>query len=86
MGRAYPLLGYLFFLKDMDRFVPVRPSGLDQGLKALGSAHRLYGRCHWANYAEFLEILHEVRHNLEPRVARGSVPIGLRRRSQGVGG
>jgi hypothetical protein len=28
IGRSYPLLGYLWFLKDIDRFTPLRPEGL----------------------------------------------------------
>ena len=27
-GRSYPLIGYLFFLRDIDRFTPLRPKGL----------------------------------------------------------
>jgi hypothetical protein len=34
-GAKYPLLAYLFFLKDMDRFTPIQPTGFDQALRAL---------------------------------------------------
>ena len=35
-GAKYPLLAYLFFLKDMDRFMPIQPTGFDHAFHALG--------------------------------------------------
>ena len=29
-GGRYPLLAYLFFLKDIDRFMPIQPTGFDR--------------------------------------------------------
>ena len=37
LGAKYPLLGYLFFLKDMDRFMPIRPPFSTAPSMTLGS-------------------------------------------------
>lgn len=34
--RKYPLLAYLFFLKDIDRFMPIQPTGFDRAFRELG--------------------------------------------------
>lgn len=36
VGPRYPLLAYLYFLKDMDRFMPIQPTGFDQAFRELG--------------------------------------------------
>ncbi len=60
-GRIYPLLGYLWFLKDAKRFVPVRPRGLQEGLERSGVNLRLVGRCSWENYQELIQALEALR-------------------------
>ncbi|MFN3208931.1 MAG: hypothetical protein ACE369_08020 [Roseovarius sp.] len=65
LGRNYPLLGYIFFLKDIDRFVPVTPSGLQRGLVEIGADLSLIGRASWDNYNAFLLRLGEIAKELE---------------------
>ena len=60
-GRNYPLIGYLFFLRDIDRFTPLRPTGLQAGLVELGIDHKLKQKCSWENYEGFLRIVHGLR-------------------------
>jgi hypothetical protein len=57
-GRTYPLIGYLFFLRDIDRFTPLRPKGLQAGLAELGIDYPLVQQCSWENYEGFLRIVH----------------------------
>lgn len=64
-GRNYPLIGYFFFLKDMDRFTPLRPKGLQAGLAELGIDYPLVQKCGWENYEGFLRIVHGLRPMLE---------------------
>ncbi len=40
-GAKYPLLAYLFFLKDMGRFMPIHPTGFDRVFRALGIDQRI---------------------------------------------
>lgn len=64
LGRSYPLLGYLFFLKDIDRFVPVTPGGLQKGLVEIGADLTLVRRCSWQNYQDLLRKLEAIRAEL----------------------
>ena len=52
-GGKYPLLAYLFFLKDMDRFMPIHPTGFDRAFHALGIGFTTLRRCSWTNYVQF---------------------------------
>ena len=52
-GGKYPLLAYLFFLKDMDRYMPIQPTGFDRAFRALGIEFTTLRQCSWANYARF---------------------------------
>ena len=60
-GAKYPLLAYLFFLKDMDRFMPIQPTGFDRAFHALGIEFTTLRQCSWANYAEFNATLDGLR-------------------------
>ena len=52
-GGKYPLLAYLFFLKDVDRFMPIHPTGFDCAFRALGIEFSTSGQCSWENYEMF---------------------------------
>lgn len=60
----YPLLAYLFFLKDMSRFCPIQPTGFDQAFRALGIDLVTLRHCSWENYQRFNGALSEVREAL----------------------
>lgn len=60
-GAKYPLMAYLFFLKDMDRFMPIQPTGFDRVLAEIGFDFRTLRNCSWSNYAEFNGILDALR-------------------------
>ena len=60
-GAKYPLLAYLFFLKDMDRFMPIQPTGFDRAFHALGIGFTTLRKCSWTNYAEFNATLDGLR-------------------------
>lgn len=57
----YPLLAYLFFLKDMDRFMPIQPTGFDRVFAEMGIPFRTLRSCSWDNYATYNAILDELR-------------------------
>ena len=60
-GTKYPLLAYLFFLKDIDRFMPIQPTGFDRTFRALGIEYSTLRQCSWANYAGFNATLDGLR-------------------------
>jgi len=59
-GAKYPLLAYLFFLKDMDRFMPIQPTGFDRAFRVLGIDFSTLRNCRWANYVTFNETLQQL--------------------------
>jgi hypothetical protein len=63
--RKYPLLAYLFFLKDIDRFMPIQPTGFDRAFRELGIDFVTLRNCSWENYARYNSILGDVRVALE---------------------
>ncbi|MGE3293176.1 MAG: hypothetical protein AB7O95_17530, partial [Geminicoccaceae bacterium] len=64
-GSKYPLLAYLFFLKDIDRFMPIQPTGFDRAFRALGIDFSSLRQCSWANYSAFNETLTALRPLIE---------------------
>ncbi len=60
-GAKYPLMAYLYFLKDIDRFMPIQPTGFDRAFHALGIEFTTLRQCSWANYAEFNSTLDGLR-------------------------
>ncbi len=63
-GR-YPLLAYLFFLKDMDRFMPIQPTGFDRVFAEMGVEFKTLRNCSWENYVSFNAILDRLRRDIE---------------------
>lgn len=56
-GRKYPLIAYLYFLKDMNRFMPIQPTGFDRAFAAMNLEFATRQQCSWENYKAFNEIL-----------------------------
>ena len=48
-GAKYPLVAYLFFLRDLDRFMPIQPTGFDRAFRALGIEFSTLRQCGWEN-------------------------------------
>ena len=67
-GSKYPLLAYLFFLKDMQRFMPIQPTGFDRAFRALGIEFSTLRQCNWENYTSFNTTLDGLR----PLIARSA--------------
>jgi hypothetical protein len=57
----YPLLAYLFFLKDMDRFMPILPSTFDKAFRELNIDLVTQRNCSWENYTRFNAALGHIR-------------------------
>ena len=61
----YPLLAYFYFLKDMDRFMPIQPTGFDRVFRAMGIELTTLRNCNWENYWEFNAVLSDLREVIE---------------------
>ena len=53
---TYPLIAYLFFIKDRDRFLPTSPDTFDAIFKEMGIGFSMSQRCGWENYCNFIAI------------------------------
>lgn len=60
-GQKYPLMAYLYFLKDIDRFMPIQPTGFDRAFRALGIDFATLRQCGWQNYADYNATLDGLR-------------------------
>jgi hypothetical protein len=67
-GRKYPLLAYLFFLKDRSRYLPIAPEYFDHSFNMLGVNFRTSMQCSWDNYVDFIRLVTEARELLAERV------------------
>ena len=65
MGGKYTLIAYLFFLKDMDSYMPIQPTGFDRAFDMMGIEFSTLRKCSWGNYTTYLAILD----NLRPLIA-----------------
>lgn len=74
-GARYPLMAYLFFLKDMDRFMPIQPTGFDRVFAEIGVEFRTLRNCSWSNYAEFNNILNHLRQPITEETGLDSVRL-----------
>jgi hypothetical protein len=63
-GNRYELLGYLFFIADRHRFLPIRTTWFDRFLAELGISVKTRGQCGWNNYELFLASMRDVRSQL----------------------
>lgn len=64
-GGKYSFLAYLYFLKDMNRFAPIKVQKFDAAFRELGIDLKTQGRCSWENYASFNESLAALRPRIE---------------------
>ncbi len=66
-GSRFPILSWTFFLKDMEKYPPVRPKNLKKRLGYLGADTKCMNSCTWENYQRFIGILKEVQELLNER-------------------
>lgn len=65
LGKKYPLIAYLFFIKDSSRFLPIAPNTFDEIFKRLAVDLKTSGQCGWENYSTYLAVIREVRALIE---------------------
>ena len=60
-GKTYPLLAYLFFVKDRSRYLPIAPTFFDRAFELLGADFKTTRRCSWENYSTYIALLGELK-------------------------
>ena len=61
VGGQFDLLGFLFFLKDRNAYLPIRPQVFDLIFNLLSFNSNLAGHCTWEKYQEYNEWIKEIR-------------------------
>jgi hypothetical protein len=61
IGRRYRLIAYLFFLRDMNRYMPIVIGAFEEAFGLLGVPFHARRQCTWENYQEYLAVLSELR-------------------------
>ena len=69
LGKTYPLVGYLLFLKDRSRYLPISPRFFDQAFALLGADFKTSYRCSWENYSTYVSLIGELRNILAESLA-----------------
>ncbi|MCD8120607.1 MAG: HNH endonuclease [Lachnospiraceae bacterium] len=64
-GAKYDTIAYLFFVKNKERYLPIRSSMFDASFQKLGLAFKTSRRCNWDNYTEFIKLVAEVRDEMK---------------------
>ena len=60
-GKQYPLIAYLFFIKDKSKFLPIRPTYFDSTFALLAIDFKTRQKCSWENYQQFIELIEQLR-------------------------
>lgn len=61
-GKKYPLIAYLFFIKDKAQYMPISPNNFDVAFRKLGVQNfKTSYQCSWDNYKKYNKALNEVR-------------------------
>ncbi|MDB6151881.1 MAG: hypothetical protein JWL90_334 [Chthoniobacteraceae bacterium] len=74
-GAHYDLIAYLFFLRDWNKYMPVRPTVFPQAFEIFGVPLTMRSRCSWENYQEYLSRLREVLRHLRELELPGVVSL-----------
>lgn len=59
--RTYPLIAYLFFLKDCSRYLPIAPTFFDRAFELLGVEFKTSHKCSWENYLVYISLIRELK-------------------------
>ena len=57
LGRKYPLLAYLFFIKDRSKYLPIAPTFFDKAFSYLGAEFKTSHLCSWENYSIYVGLI-----------------------------
>ncbi|HMG73244.1 MAG TPA: HNH endonuclease [Pyrinomonadaceae bacterium] len=67
-GRRYPVLSYLFFLKDRSRYMPIAPTFFDKAFEMLGANFVASHKCSWENYSTYNSLLLQTKYLLSEKL------------------
>ena len=60
-GHKYPIVAYLFFLRDKNQYMPIAPTYFDKAFEMLGIKLITSHKCSWDNYQAYNNALGNIR-------------------------
>ena len=69
LGGIYDLIACLFFIKDENRFLPIKTDNFDKRFNLLGIDYKTSGRCSWENYVGYINIIREIGNELTDSIS-----------------
>ena len=75
-GGKYPILAYLFFIKDKTKYLPASPVNFDRCFLQMNVDFKMSRSCSWDNYSEFLGLIKEIK-DLLPNMMKISHDLSL---------
>lgn len=60
-GKRYNFIAYLFFIKDMNKYLPISTKYFDNAFKMLKIPLKTQHNCSWKNYQAYLNIIQQIR-------------------------
>lgn len=68
LGLSYQLIAYLYFIKDLNRYLPITQERFDEIFELIGIPEfKTSGNASWDNYKEFIDIVKQVRDFLKTK-------------------
>lgn len=68
-GKTYPLIAYLFFIKDRSKYLPIAPNYFDKAFKLLGADFKTSRRCSWENYSSYIDLIRDLKNMLSEQLS-----------------
>lgn len=67
-GGIYDLIACLFFIKDEERFLPIRSANFDKRFEQLGINLKTSANCSWDNYIKYISVIDYIRKEMDSYV------------------
>lgn len=63
--NRYDQIGFIYFTKDCEKYLPIRSKSFDDRFKFLGIKSELSGNCSWEKYSFFISTIKEIQAELK---------------------
>ena len=64
-GKKYSVLGFLFFLYNNKKYLPISTSNFEHAFRVLGNESKLQKNCSWDNYINYINVIKEIKLAIE---------------------
>lgn len=68
-GKKYPLISYLFFIKNRRKYLPISPTNFEKGFNQFNINVQFAQRCSWDNYMLYIDLVKQVKDFLSDELA-----------------